>query len=78
MVAANIVQRCRNLLTTESKAISFPTIPPSQSMVGDPRVAALVRLRREGLRSEDRPAWTKLLRCVRLLSLTLPVWELHL
>ena len=46
--------------------------------LGDPRVAALARLRSGGLRPQDGPAWAQLLRCVRLLPRTLPLGELHL
>ena len=46
--------------------------------LGDPRVAALARLRGGGLRAQDGPAWAQLLRCVRLLPPTLPLGELHL
>ena len=61
-----------------SNAISFPAFPLSQSMAGDPPVAALVRMRRGGLRPNDDPSWTKLLRCVQELPESLPVKELPL
>ena len=56
----------------------LPTLPPSQSMAGDPRVEALLCLRRGGLRAAEASAWARLLRCVRGLPECLRVGDLPL